>query len=80
MVKMPWAERASRFTALFQVLAIEWQGGQSESGSRAVEGELGRIHGILEQCGLARHKAEPVSQIGVDEKEFRKGHNYLTGE
>ena len=39
------------------------------------------IHGILERAvkrGLERRKAEPVSQIGVDEKAFRKGHSYLT--
>jgi len=27
---------------------------------------------------LERRKAEPVSQIGIDEKAFRKGHSYLT--
>jgi transposase len=27
---------------------------------------------------LERRKAEPVSQMGVDEKAFRKGHSYLT--
>ncbi len=39
------------------------------------------IHGILERAvkrGLERRRAEPVSQIGVDEKAFRKGHSYLT--
>jgi len=30
------------------------------------------------QRGLERRKAEPVSQMGVDEKAFRKGHSYLT--
>ena len=30
------------------------------------------------QRGLERRKAETVSQIGVDEKAFRKGHSYLT--
>jgi len=28
--------------------------------------------------GLERRQAEPVSQVGVDEKAFRKGHSYLT--
>jgi transposase len=39
------------------------------------------IHGIMERAvkrGLERREAEPVTQIGVDEKAFRKGHNYLT--
>jgi transposase len=37
------------------------------------------IHGILERAvkrGLERRKAELVSQMGVDEKAFRKGHSY----
>jgi transposase len=39
------------------------------------------IHGILERAvrrGLGRRQTELVSQIGVDEKAFRKGHSYLT--
>ncbi len=39
------------------------------------------IHGIMERAvkrGLERRKAEPVSQLGIDEKSFRKGHKYMT--
>src|SRR6202790_4478845 len=82
VVKMPWAEPSSRFTALFELLAIEWLKAASQ---KAVAGLLklswDEIHGIMERAvkrGLERRKAEPVSQIGVDEKAFRKGHNYLT--
>jgi transposase len=82
VVKMPWAEPSSRFTALFEALAIEWLKAASQ---KAVAGLLqlswDEIHGIMERAvkrGLARRQAEPVSQIGVDEKAFRKGHSYLT--
>jgi transposase len=82
VVKLPWAEPSSRFTALFEGLAIEWL---KEASQKAVAGQLGlswdEIHGIMEravQRGLERRKAETVSQIGVDEKAFRKGHSYLT--
>ena len=82
VVKLPWAEPASRFTALFEALAIAWLKAASQ---KAVAGLLklswDEIHGIMEravQRGLQRRQAEPVSQIGVDEKAFRKGHNYLT--
>lgn len=82
VVKLPWAEPSSRFTALFEALAIEWL---KEASQKAVAGQLGlswdEIHGIMERAvarGLERRKAETASQIGVDEKAFRKGHSYLT--
>ena len=82
VVKMPWAEPHSRFTALFERLAIDWLKVASQ---KAVAGQMeltwDEIHGIMERAverGLRRRKAEPVKHIGVDEKAFRKGHRYLT--
>src|SRR5712692_1499565 len=82
VVKLPWAEALSRFTAWFEALAIEWL---KEASQQAVGERLGlswdEIHGIMERAvtrGLARRQAEKVAQIGVDEKAFRKGHRYLT--
>ena len=82
VVKLPWAEPSSRFTALFEALAIEWL---KEASQTAVAGQLqlswDEIHGIMERAvkrGLERRKAEPVSHLGVDEKAYRKGHKYLT--
>jgi transposase len=82
VIKLPWAEPSSRFTALFEALAIEWLKAASQ---KAVGGLLrlswDEIHGIMEravQRGLGRRQAELVSEIGVDEKAFRKGHSYLT--
>ena len=52
------------------------EGGQPESGGRAIGLSWDEIHGIMERAvkrGLERRKAETVSQIGVDEKAFRKG-------
>jgi len=81
-VHLPWAEPSSRFTALFERLAIDWLKAASQ---KAVAGLLhlswDEIHGIMEravQRGLERRKAEVVSEIGVDEKAFRKGQHYLT--
>jgi transposase len=82
VIKLPWAEPSSRLTALFEALAIEWLKATSQ---KAVAGLLklswDEIHGIMEravQRGLRRREVELVSQIGVDEKAFRKGHSYLT--
>ena len=67
---------------LFERLAIDWLTAASQS---AVAKRLGlswdETHGIMEravQRGLARRKEEPIPQIGIDEKAFRKGHSYFT--
>ena len=38
VVKLPWAEPSSRFTALFEALAIEWL---KEASQKAVGEQLG---------------------------------------
>jgi transposase len=82
VVRLPWAEPGSRFTALFERLAIDWLKVASQ---KAVGEQLhlswDEIHGIMDRAverGLKRRKSEPVMHIGVDEKAFRKGHRYLT--
>lgn len=82
VIRLPWAEPSSRFTALFERLAIDWLKAASQ---KAVSEHLGlswdEIHGIMERAverGLERRKAEPVALLGVDEKAFRKGHKYFT--
>ena len=81
-VRLPWAEPSSRFTALFERLAIDWlQAASQKAVAELLHLSWDEIHGILEravQRGLERRKAEVVSQIGIDEKAFRKGQNYLT--
>jgi len=82
VVKLPWAESSSRFTALFEALAINWLKAASQ---KAVAGQLGlswdEVHGIMDRAvkrGLARRQAAPIPHLGVDEKAFRKGHKYMT--
>src|SRR5271157_5603728 len=82
VVRLPWAEPHSRFTALFERLAIDWLKAASQ---KAVADQLGlswdEVHGIMERAvrrGLSRRKTEMIGYLGVDEKSFRKGHKYLT--
>lgn len=82
VVRVPWAEPHSRFTALFERLAIDWI---KEASQSAVARLLGlswdEVHGIMQravQRGLARREAQPLTYIGVDEKSFKKGHRYVT--
>lgn len=82
VVKLAWAEPSSRFTALFERLAIDWLTAASQ---KAVGERLGlswdEIHGIMERAverGLERRQAEKLPAVGVDEKAFRKGQKYFT--
>ena len=82
VVRLPWADPSSRFTALFERLAMDWLRAASQ---RAVGEHLGlswdEIHGITERAverGLERRQADKVPALGVDEKAFRKGHQYFT--
>ena len=82
LVRVPWAEPLSRFTMLFEGLVIAWL---SEASQSAVAEQFGlswdEVHGIMDRAvkrGLARRKAEPIRQVGVDEKSFKKRHNYAT--
>jgi transposase len=82
VVKLPWTEPGSRFTELFEALAIEWL---KHASQKAVAEQLqlswDEVHGIMERAvkrGLARRQAEEIPQLGVDEKAFRKGHKYVT--
>lgn len=51
VVKLPWAEALSRFTPLFEALAIEWL---KEASQKAVGEQLGlswdEIHGLMERA------------------------------
>ena len=79
VVRLPWAESGSRFTALFEGLAISWL----KSASQQAVADLLRLswdemHGIMERAvarGLKRRAAETIRHLGVDEKAFRKGHS-----
>lgn len=81
-VRLPWAEPSSRFTALFERLAIDWMKVASQ---KAVGDQLqlswDEVHAIQERAvarGLARREAETVAFVGVDEKSFTRGHRYFT--
>jgi transposase len=82
VVQLPWAEAGSRFTALFEALAINWL---KQASQKAVAEQMklswDEIHAILERAvrrGLERRRRELVKHLGVDEKAYRKGHSYLT--
>ncbi len=81
-VDIPWSESGSRFTALFEALAINWMKAASLT---AVQRLLGiswdEAAGIQERAvsrGLARREAIAPKRISVDETSFQKRHEYVT--
>ena len=81
-IAAPWAEAGSRFTALFESLAIDWLG---EASISAVARRLGlswdEVDGIMQRAvdrGLLRRELAPPTHAAVDEVSSRRGHRYLT--
>lgn len=79
---VPWAEPGSQFTALFERLAIDWLKEASQTGvARTMNLSWEEAHGIMKRAvdrGLSRRKLEDIHLIGVDEKSFKKRHDYVT--
>jgi len=80
---LPWAEKNSRFTLLFERFAIDvLQATQTVSGAEGILGttwdETWHILRRAVARGRARKSAKPMPRIGIDEKAFRKGQNYIT--
>lgn len=82
-IAVPWAEKNSRFTALFERLAIDvLRGCQNQSKAKELLGlSWDEAHLIMEKAvsrGLQRRSSGGLTHIGVDEKSFLKGHRYAT--
>src|SRR5262245_3599401 len=72
VVQLPWAGPGSRFTLLFEGIAIEWL---KQASRKAVAEQLKvswrEINGIMMRAvmrGLKRRQLERITKIGVDEK------------
>ena len=81
-VLVSWAQPLSRFTLLFERLAIDVLRQCDVTGAtkilRISWDEAWRIMERAVKRGRARKAPEVVRQIGVDEKSAAKGHRYLT--
>ncbi len=81
-IVVPWAERGSGFTALFEAVAQSWL---TVSTIRAVSERMkiswDEAWGIMERAvrrGLARRESTPVEELALDETAFQKRHEYVT--
>lgn len=81
-VDVPWAERGSRFTALFEAIAIDWlQSANLSTVAKQFGLTWDQVAGIQERAvrrGLARRSHESPRGISVDETSFARGRDYVT--
>lgn len=82
-VAVPWAAPHGRFTLLFEAFAIQvLQAASSIERGRALLGlSWGRAQTIMQRAverGLERRSLDEVKHVGMDEKSFGKGHDYIS--
>ena len=79
---LPWAEPGSRFTALFEALAIEVLKQTSVSGAAQILGVgWDAVFGIMERAvrrGLDAKAFTVPERVGIDEKSIARRHTYLS--
>ena len=79
----PWAEAGSRFTLMFeafsvQVLVASASITQAADLLRLDWDSVQRIMDRAVERGLKRRSTQTVTLVGLDEKSFGKGHNYVS--
>ena len=81
-VRLPWAEERSRFTAMFERLAIDVLQESSVAGAmRILRISWDEAWGIMERAvrrGMAAKEDRTIEYLGVDEKSVARGHTYFT--
>jgi transposase len=80
---VPWADKHSRFTMIFEQVAIAViQASSSVSAaSKLLKLDWDATHGIMKRAvdrGLARRDLDTIKHVGIDEKNFGKGHDYVS--
>lgn len=82
-ISIPWAEKHSGFTLLFESFAIKvLEASNSTERARKLLGvNWHQLQNIMNRAvvrGLAKRDKEEIPWIGMDEKSFRSGHNYIS--
>jgi transposase len=82
-VPVPWAEKGSRFTLLFErfVVAVLLGTQNITAASGLVDLSWDQLHRIMERAverGLERRDLETLRHLGMDEKSFAKGKSYVS--
>ena len=82
-VPVPWAEKGSRFTLLFERLAVTvLQAARSlQQAAGWLRLDWDAVQRIMERAverGLARRELDGLKHLGLDEKSFRRGQDYIS--
>ncbi len=82
-IELPWAGKNSRFTLMFEAFAIRLlQACETvRSGAGLLRLDWHSAHQIMERAverGLRRRKMETVRLVGIDEKSFGSGQDYIS--
>jgi transposase len=80
-LSVPWAEDRSRFTQLFESLAIGLHEMSIAAVARRLRLSWDEVDGIMARAvarGLQRRAKRPLRFIGIDEKAVKKRHRYFT--
>lgn len=82
-ISVPWASPHGRFTLLFEAFAVHvLEAASSTEKARTLLrlswGSVQRIMDNAVQRGLERREVDKVQHVGIDEKSFGKGHNYIS--
>jgi transposase len=82
-IAVPWAEKHSRFTLMFEAFAIEVlkAAANVKRAAELLNLDWQTTHKIMDravQRGLARRSLEAVRYVGLDEKSFGQGHSYVS--
>jgi len=79
---LPWAEEGSRFTTMFEALAIDMLHAANVKRAAAIlRITWDQAWHLMERAvwrGQAAKESEIPRQIGIDEKAIAKGHHYMT--
>jgi transposase len=82
-IEVPWAAAKSRYTLLFEKVAIQvlLKAATQDSAKDILRLSWDEVHSIQERAverGLLRRDQEGLKYIGIDEKSFLTGHKYIT--
>ncbi len=82
-VEVPWAGKHSRFTLMFEAFAIEVMQACAnvKQAAALLRLDWDTVHSIMERAvnrGLERRSLDNIQHVGIDEKSFLSGHNYVS--